>query len=330
LVKIKTGNRASTILYNFILSNDINKGTWIIPTNVCHYVPATILKTGSKIEILDVSKKDLCLDNSQVLSRLEKDINKYAGIIYVRSFGLDHNVNDFFMKIRELSNDIILIDDKCLSIPSIDDKINSLVDLELYSTGYSKYIDLGQGGFAKLNNKHKYSEFKLEYSELDEKKFSEYFRNVIYNNDKIDNDKIDNDELSEMIKLNWLDSKDINNKESYFSIIKKALPNTNKNKSSLNEIYDQSLIESIKFNESSNVWRYNLLVNNREEILKTLKENNLFASKHYFSLSKIFEATETPVWNSFNDKVLNLFNDFRYTKDQAQKTINIINEIESR
>lgn len=325
MVNFITANRASTILYNFILSNDKVKGTWLIPTNVCHFVPATILKAGAKIEILDISEKDLCINQDQVTSRLMNNKKKYSGIIYVRSYGVDNNAADFFSKIKKIKSNLLLVDDKCLGIPSFDKKINLLVDLELFSTGYSKYIDLGYGGFAKLNSKCNYDKTRLKYSKKDEDTFSEYFKNVVYNNTKVNQQ-----ELAEIVNLNWLDSKEIINKKTYFTEIKEAIKKTKVNKAAINNVYKKALINNVNFKESSTNWRYNILVNKREEILKTLATQGLFAGKHYYPLSKIFEANETPIWNFIYNKILNLFNDFRYTINQAEKTTAIINKIENK
>ena len=325
MVNFITANRASTILYNFILSNDKVKGTWLIPTNVCHFVPATILKAGAKIEILDISEKDLCINQDQVTSRLMNNKKKYSGIIYVRSYGVDNNAADFFSKIKKIKSNLLLVDDKCLGIPSFDKKINLLVDLELFSTGYSKYIDLGYGGFAKLNSKCNYDKIRLKYSKKDEDTFSEYFKNIVYNNTKVDQQ-----ELVEIVNLNWLNSKEIINKKTYFTEVKAAIKKTKVNKAAINNVYKKALINDVNFKESSANWRYNILVNKRDEILKNLAAQGLFASKHYYPLSKIFEANETPIWNFIYNKILNLFNDFRYTINQAKKTTAIINKIENK
>ena len=296
-----------------------------MPTNVCHFVPATILKAGAKIEILDISKKDLCINQDQVISALKENKKKYSGIIYVRSFGVENDVTEFFTKIKTLKNDLFLVDDKCLGIPSFDKKINPLVDLELFSTGYSKYIDLGYGGFAKINDKLNYLKNPLEYSTQDESLFSEYFRNVVYKKEKVNVNKLD-----EIINLNWLNSEDIIDDDIYISKIKNAIKSTKENKENINKIYNEFLNKNLKIENSSNIWRYNISVIKREEVLEALAEENLFASKHYYPLSKIFESKKTPNWNLIYNKILNLFNDFRYSINQAKKTVTIINKIESK
>ena len=311
--------RASTILYNFIVSNDKNRGTWLLPTNICHYVPATILKAGCDIDIVDVSGHDLCINQDQVLSKLDK--KHYSGIIYVRAFGVENDADDFFARIRELNENILIVDDWCLGIPSLENIMNDRVDLELFSTGYSKYVDLGYGGYAKIKEELLYEESQLEYSENDEDKFSDYFRGIIF-----DQDTGDSLRLNQVIQSNWLESRKLDT-ESYFLKIHEGLNKIKVHKKAINEIYEQNIIDFIKLKESSCNWRYHLLLNNREEVIEELNKHNLFASKHYYSLSKVFGTAETPIWDSLSYKILNLFNDLRYTIKQAEETMNIINKL---
>ena len=316
--------RASTILYNFILSNDTKKGTWILPTNICHYVAATILKAGASIEIIDVSEDDFCLDNDIVISKLEANSVKYSGVIYVRGFGIENNANSIFNAIKNINKDILIVDDKCLSIPSIKGEVSSLVDMELYSTGYSKFIDLGYGGYAKLNKNINYEKAPLLYNEEDEQEFTKYFRGIIFDNNKPQEKLQDT-----LVNSNWLKSEEINTVE-YLAKIEEKLKETKDNKEKINSVYESCLLEKSKISQSLNNWRYNIVTENRIEILDALQKEDLFASKHYHPLSKVFKSEESPVWDKYSGKILNLFNDFRYSVLKAQKTSEIINKIEER
>ena len=55
----------------------------------------------------------------------------------------------------------MIIDDKCLCIPNTKFKKNLYSDLEIYSTGYSKYCDMGYGGYG--TSKKKFELFKTKY-----------------------------------------------------------------------------------------------------------------------------------------------------------------------
>ena len=64
--------RASSILYLFLLENK-GKGKWMIPTNVCHFIPACFIKSNCPFEIIDVNLDTLRMCEQDVISRLVKD-----------------------------------------------------------------------------------------------------------------------------------------------------------------------------------------------------------------------------------------------------------------
>ncbi|MCB9239856.1 MAG: hypothetical protein H6608_01880 [Flavobacteriales bacterium] len=72
-MNLVSGARASTVLFNFLKSNDqeIKKGKILLPANVCPIVPATIQRCG--LEIL--SHPDSALDtlNEKELSYRRRD-----------------------------------------------------------------------------------------------------------------------------------------------------------------------------------------------------------------------------------------------------------------
>ena len=71
------------------------------------------------------------------------------------------------------------------------------------------------------------------------------------------------------------------------------------------------------------------MVDNKKEILDQIfKEEGLFASSHYPQVD--YDYVHNPIQNSNTHKIhksiINLFNDFRYTKEKAYETIDIINK----
>ncbi|MCT4665386.1 MAG: hypothetical protein N4A45_09165 [Flavobacteriales bacterium] len=308
-------HRASAILYHFIKSNKHANKVWIIPTNVCHYVAATILKAGAQIEILDVDST-LCLDRKKTLEKLRNN-DHYAGIIYVRTFGVDLEVNSFFDAIKTINKNLFIVDDLCLSVPNFDRLLNPLVDLELYSTGYSKYVDIGFGGYAKIQNHLKYEEQSIPFLEKEEAIFDQYFRALIF-----ESKPIIKEELNATVQLNWLKSSSLD-KEKYQKLVIQKREEISKTKKEINVIYEAGL-ESIKLKNSASLWRFNIVVDNRDKVLNLFAENDLFASKHYYSLSKIFPSEKTPFWDGIQNNIINLFNDFRYSKSQAEQTVELL------
>ena len=93
-------------------------------------------------------------------------------------------------------------------------------------------------------------------------------------------------------------------------------------KEKLNAIYRKVLPTSIQLPEAYQHWRFNILVQNKEEILKALFDAGLFASSHYKALSE----ESAPIATNLSAYVINLFNDSYFTEEQAKKCCEIINK----
>lgn len=93
-------------------------------------------------------------------------------------------------------------------------------------------------------------------------------------------------------------------------------------KEKLNAIYREMLPVSIQLPEEYQHWRFNILTDKKYEILKALFAEDLFASNHYQS-----HSLDCPIANNLHNYVVNLFNDQYYTKEQAIRTCEIINNL---
>ena len=143
-------NRACKIIYNFIKSNNIT-GKVLLPANVCHDVVDTILYAGLSVQFIDISLDTYCMDEELIC----RYIDDASVLLYVHTYGVEKNFIQIFNKFYALNPNLIVIDDKCLCMPCFhNDEINA--DLELYSTGEKKQVDLGGGGFAYIADKWAY------------------------------------------------------------------------------------------------------------------------------------------------------------------------------
>jgi dTDP-4-amino-4,6-dideoxygalactose transaminase len=156
------------------------------------------------------------------------------------------------------------------------------VDLVLYSTGAKKMVELGGGSIGYIADQWEYDEIEVEP------------------NDYLTNEK-------------WL----LDTKQMY---IKMDAMISHKEK--LNAIYRDMLPASIQLPAQYQHWRFNILTDKKNEILKALFAEGLFASNHYQSLSP-----DCAIANNLHNYVVNLFNDQYYTKEQAIRTCEIINSI---
>lgn len=160
------------------------------------------------------------------------------------------------------------------------DKPNSTGDLVLYSMCSKKQVDLGVGGIGYLADGWNYEDI------------------MVPENDVLTNET-------------WLlDEK----------ILFAKMDLVIKHKEQLNDIYRENLPTAIQLPSPYQHWRFNIVVPNKEEILKALFDAGLFASGHYKP-----QADGCNIATNLYTHVINLFNDFYFTEEQAKKCCKIIN-----
>lgn len=304
--EITVRNRATSIINDFIKTNNIG-GKFLIPANVCPIIPLVFFKNNIQIKFIDISLKDLDMDKKIVL----KNVKQFDGMLWNNSYGKEIDNSIFFKKCKTLNKKFCIIDDKCLSKPKLS--FNKLIfsDLELYSTGYAKYCDLGFGGFALSKRK-----IKFHSTVYDKNLYNKIIKKFNYsiNNKKIFDLKIDN----------WLQNTNNIIHEEYFLNIKNYKKKVETHKKKINHIYNKYLPSEIKIHKKLNNWRYNILIPQRKILIKKIFEENLFASTHYYPSSKIFQNIKMKNSDYIGANIVNLFNDFRVDEKMTKKTSMII------
>lgn len=310
---LNTRSRASSFIYQQAKSY---KGVWLIPDNTCHAVYVAICMAGSTVELMDIDRKTLELDTVKALDYLRR--NQVAGIVLVRAFGsLKVNYESFFNLVKDQYPDIYIIDDRCLCLPQFSAPSKTSADMILYSTGYSKVIDVGRGGYCF--SKSALEPVSAEFSQKDEENFDSFFKNSIKSSVPISEKSI-----KVICNSLWLNHSQID-KWQYFDELQERLEVVKLQKRKLNDIYatiKSELIIGSEFND----WRFNILLSNRDEILNKIFEQGLFASHHYYPIGLFFNLQNQSTWNGLYKGVLNLFNDFRITEEEAIRIVKIINE----
>lgn len=297
--------RAAAILYSFIKSYP---GLYLIPANVCPIVPLTFNLAQIPFRFVDINKNTLCIDEDIIIDQLSK--TKCAGIVFVRTYGHVYETDLLFNKIKLIQPDCKIIDDKCLCLPNFDELINNNVDLVLYSTGYAKQIELGYGGYAYINKLIEKAESKFIDFDIEN-----YYKRAFHSGEKI-----------KQVSQGWLNTDSIDNINEYKSVVKNKIIATIAHKTRINNIYKQLLPQNIILDDSFQNWRFNIIVENKIEILNKLFENGLYASSHYKPCNILFNNDIHVQSVSLHNKIINLFNDFHYTEEQAQRTCDIINQ----
>lgn len=303
-------NRAAVILYKTFIT--LQKGSIVIlPTNSCPIITLVILKAKLIPKFVDVDN-----DGDVIINDLYEKINKYdvAVYIFINTFGENKKEkNKIFNYIKSISNKTIIIDDKCLCIPDLI-RPYGYQDIILYSTGYSKYIDFGYGGYAYINEKIKYH----ENVERNEKDNSTFLMNTLL--------RFALKKKGYQYKdCNWLMISDFKySQHEYFDKIKSSIDIVNSHKKTINTIYNEIIPCEVQTNK--NTWRYTLNIENKiaAELFHLINATDeIFCSYHYPSLKNIFNNKYcTDEYN--HCRKLNLFNDQRYTEEKTIKTSKLI------
>lgn len=309
--------RACGILYNFLKSNSIS-GKVLIPANICETVPATYIKAGLEVVFFDISKKDFMPEIDIACDILKSD-NAVTVLHYNHTYGFldERSDNELFESLKKRFPKLIIIDDRCLCIPSLTfNGLSCFADMYLYSTGHVKYADIGYGGFAYIKESFNYENFKLAYNKQDEETFDRHIKLCHSNHSCID---------VKILTGDWLNNASVN-ESNYFCEIDNCLKRIKQHKIVINRIYGQ--LCGAVLPEQFNTWRCQILVNNQEECMNAIFDNGLFASKHYMSLGNgYFDNTYTPNAEWLESHIINLFNDFRFDDTQAERVVEILGKI---
>lgn len=306
--------RASTILFHLARSLQ-NTGTFLIPANVCPVVPALLMKAQRPFELIDIDPDTLCLDQAALLQKLQDHPQRYCGVIFVHTYGVRDSFESVFQAIRQVAPQLLLIDDRCLCIPSFQDEMATAADVVLYSTGYSKYVDLGFGGYAFMKPEVSYRPVNLPYRPSDHEALVQAMKEA--------------QETGNSFRYQdsgWLDSGAPQGTfEAYRSEVIARSERMHLHKESLNCIYTEMIPPEVLLPDGHHDWRFNILVPQKEELLKTIFAHGLFASSHYPSLLGIFGVGEGARAHHLHHRVVNLFNNDRFTVEQAEQTARIVN-----
>lgn len=311
---ITYANRASAVLYGFLKSHAFNE-PFLIPANVCPVVPLTMMKAGVDFEFIDIDERHT-MSEALAIERLSK--RKYAGLLFVHSYGKKFDNDDFYSELKRRESDLCIIDDRCLCKPEMDDILHKNVDLVLYSTGYAKYIELSYGGYGiirdGLNDRSGGGTF--EYSEDKETEQQVYIKDCLRCNRKY--------ELP--ADYPWLDGSPLKmDPDQYFGIIKAKMATVECEKEKINRIYRENLPQEVQWGDEYSQWRFMISVENRDEVLNAIFGAGLFAGTNFPPISWMFKSVHCETAEKEAKHIINLFNDFRVNEQFAHKVCEIIN-----
>jgi len=257
--------RASAILYNILRSRG-DPRPFLLPANICPIVPETFVAAEQPFELVDIAAGSLAMDEARCVELLGDQ--PFAGALFARPYGSERDATRFLAALRDAQSDLFLIDDKCLCRPDCDNATTSpLADVTLYSTGYAKYADIGQGGFAHLGESVAYRRADTGPAWLDlrapDVRWSEHRRGTI-----------------------------------------DAADAAEQQKETLNAIYAGALPDEVQLPRELQQWRFNILVPAAEGLAAAAFASGLFLSRHYAPLGDfpVAQWLHAQVVNLFNDR----------------------------
>lgn len=276
-------DRASTVLYE-VLTNLTQVKKFLLPLNICPIVPDTFKKANIEFEFIDINLETLCMDEELVLDKIKND-KEINGVLFVKTFGIELDCEEFFKEIKSIDKNIFIINDMCPSIQEFDYDINnSYSDLTLFSSGYSKYIDIGYGGYGFIKDDSFINIFK---DKSNSSEFLEYKNKIltqipIMQKHKEELNSIYANNLPKEIHLgekfnNWRFSILVKNKEKILEEIFK-----------IDGLFASSHYPQIDYDYVKN----------------PVKNSNA---------------------KKIHDNIINLFNDFRFNTEKAYQVVDIIN-----
>lgn len=303
-MRLVFANRASYILYNFLVSNHTEK-QYLLPANVCPCVPATFLKAKQSFRFVDINAETHAIDEEQCYRYLCDD--QIGGLLYVHAYG--NRVSTSLFSAAK-SKGWFVIEDCCLCEPLFEEYPLDVVDLQLFSTGYSKYIELpAGGGYGFASDSVDYKEHALEYNEQEEETQLQHIRSCLNDSKRYD---IPAD-------CSWLSGSGLTeSKDNYVREIKSKREEVFLHKQRINAIYDKLIPHELMMGNSFKNWRYMLLVPNRELLLQRIFDAGYFAGTNYPSVSQMYGGAACPIAEAETKKLVNLFNDYRVTENMAE------------
>jgi len=335
---IYTG-RGSSALYGLLISIPVRNRKILLPVNICEIVIPVMQLAGFSPVFYDVNPDT---GNSGLENIKAKYTGEEAVLLAVHNFGVPLEIDLIFEWAKE--NEIFLIEDVCNALGATCKNLplGNWGDAAIYSFGYSKIVELGFGGGLTIRESglrqkviELISSFDL-YSELHKEADHEFQSKLRILRKDPGNQKPEiyrplYEDYAKFL-IYRLDEQSVNLiKDALADLDKIILTRYQKAMMYKNGIRS-SKISHIKEVPGQIFWRYNILVEPewRDELLKLLIDNNIWASKWYPPVDQLFfEESETAAYsgaNLFSKRVINLFVDERFSMTEVKRTISLINK----
>lgn len=313
-------NRAQAILYEYARQFLRRDKMVLIPSNTCESIPMAYQKAGIPFEMIDIDWISMSMDLAEAEKRVQQMPGRYQAIHYVYNYGVFRKEDREKLLTLKKTYGLKIIEDKCLCMPdvSFDESRSVNSDIEVYSTGHCKCVDVEKGGYAYVDEQYAsaWRYFKEPFQADILKRVKEAFKKE---------EVIDWKHLS---SLNWLEDSMMEEEEAYKQEVRRQYSLITEKKKRLNDIYRSMIPGQLCMPDIYHSWRFQVLLTNAGEVeAKIFQTEGLFASRHYRVWGNgLFSKECFPVAERVAAHIVNLFNDGYYTEEKAVKTAEIIRE----
>lgn len=307
-------SRASVALTRVLAGLDV-RGIVLLPSNVCTAVPLACLAAGHGVEFVDIDPRTLEVDLASCEDRIRRDPTRHVALVFVRPYGAIGDRDGRFAQLHRVSPRLLIVDDRCLCPPGESD--GGEAEAILYSTGSRKYLDLGFGGYARLGEGVRYADAGAVASgRIPDAEMFATVREAALAGVPLAADD-----------WSWPDDAPAElGPTEYFARIQAALPAASEGKGRLNAEYAALIPREARLPNAYQHWRFNVVVNEPDVLIRRLFAAGLFASRHYPDLSSSLGGGECPFALRLSAHVVNLFNDRYYTREMAIRTAGMVRE----
>jgi len=318
--------RAATILYNLV--RRAKPGLVLLPANICPEVPLAVATAGRKFRFVDIDPETLCMDAGAARTAVGEAGSEIAAVVYARTYGALFDAAPLFARLKETDPGLLVIDDRCACRPNLDDDgvLDPNVDAVVFSTGQSKVLDLGGGGFGVLRPGTAYESHRRPYDPAQ----AAGARATLSDLAKGPGARLTPDALLRSLLgrwPHWLEATppDVSWRH-YEAAIKERLPAADRHKAALNAIYRRVIPREAWLGAPFDDWRFTLRTPDKGALMVKIFAAGTFASGHYRPGPQLFGGPPAPQAEALYDHVVNLFNDRHADAAHARKAATIVRQ----
>lgn len=322
--------RASAVIFRLAAAVPRSRGVFLLPANICPVVPLALVAAERKFEFVDLDPETLCPSSGLLQERLGAAGRRpVAAVIYARSYGAPLDAEPLFEALRRQAPDLLIVDDRCLSVPIPEaEKMDAKgADAVLFSTGYSKPVDLGYGGFAHLRDHVPYSSREREYDPADLERITELYKSHIRSQTTMWSGDEAVGDRSSLAGLRWLDT---GAPETpwlrYAEAVRREISGAEAHRARVNAVYRRWIPRGVQLGPGFHGWRFQMRVADPDSLQRKIFDAGLFASRHYFPSARLFGDRSCSVAHDLHSDILNLFNDFRVSEADAERLGRLVRE----